>query len=143
MFIGEFSHSVDDKSRVAIPVKFRSDLAQGAVISRGLDNCLTVYPKNEWEKLADKISKLPLAQKSTRAFTRFLLASAMDVKLDRQGRVVIPDYLKKYGKIKKKVVVAGLYNRLEIWDEISWNKYRGDTEAKSTDIAETLGELGI
>ena len=143
MFIGEYSHTIDDKARVAIPVKFRSDLVKGAVVTRGLDKCLTVYPKAEWEELAEKISKLPLTHRNTRAFTRFMLASAMDVSLDRQGRMIIPDYLRKYASLKKKAVVSGLFNRLEIWDEESWNKYRKETEAKSTDIAEQMGELGV
>ncbi len=143
MFIGEYNHSIDDKSRMAIPVKFRPNLASGAVVTRGLDKCLTVYPKKEWAKLAEKISKLPLTQKNTRAFTRFLLASAMDVSLDRQGRIILPDYLIKFASLKKKVVIAGLYNRLEVWDETAWGKYRQDTESKSSDIAEQLSELGV
>lgn len=143
MFIGEYQHSIDEKGRLAVPVKFRDVLAEGAVVTRGIDNCLSLYTKEEWEKLAERISKLPIARANTRAFSRLMLAGAMDVKLDKQGRIVLPDYLKKYASLKKQVVVAGLYNRLEIWDESVWENYKSGTEKDSKDIAETLGELEV
>lgn len=143
MFIGEYAHSVDSKGRLAIPVKFRGDLAKGAVVTKGLDQCLFLYTKEEWAKLADKLSKLPISQANTRAFARLMLAGAMDVELDKQGRVILPEYLRKYGSLKKKVVIAGLFNRLEIWDTSAWNKYKIETERKSGDISEKLGELGV
>lgn len=143
MFIGEYNHTIDEKGRMAVPVKFRSDLAKGAVVTRGLDNCLFVYSIEEWEKLADKLSKLPISQANTRAFARLMLAGAMDVELDKQGRFVLPEYLRKYAGMNKKVVVAGLYNRLEVWDEEAWEKYRQSTEKESKNIAEALGELGV
>lgn len=143
MFIGEYKHNIDEKNRLAIPTKFRKDLAQGAVVTRGLDNCLFLYPLNQWEKLATKLSNLPISQTNSRAFARLMLAGAMDAELDRQGRVIIPDYLKKYASVKKKVVITGLYDRLEIWDEETWEQYKNKTEEKSEDIAETLGELGV
>jgi MraZ protein len=143
MFIGEFKHAIDDKSRLAVPVKFRAALADGAVVTRGLDNCLFLYPKAEWEKLAEKFANLPLAQANTRAFTRLMLAGAMEVPLDKQGRVLLPDYLKEFAGLKKNAVLAGLYNRLEIWDETVWAKYKKQTEESSGDIAEKLAELGV
>lgn len=143
MFIGEYSHSIDEKGRLAVPIKFRQDLAKGAVVTRGLDNCLFLYTQEEWNKLADKLSKLPISQANTRAFARLMLAGAMDCEIDRQGRVILPDYLRKFAGLKKKVVVAGLYNRLEIWDETKWNSYKQKTEKGSSDIAEKLGELGV
>ncbi|MFC1598342.1 division/cell wall cluster transcriptional repressor MraZ [Patescibacteria group bacterium] len=143
MFIGEYQHNVDEKGRMAIPTKFRADLSKGAVVTRGLDRCLFLYPTEEWEKLAEKLMKLPISQAKSRAFARLMLAGAMDVSVDRQGRVVLPEYLRKYAGMKKKVVVAGLYDRLELWDEIAWNKYKAATEKDSNEIAETLGELGV
>ncbi len=143
MFIGEYQHSIDDKGRLAIPTKFRAEMKAGAVITRGLDNCLFVYTMTEWKKLADKLATLPISQKNTRAFTRLMLAGAMDVKLDKQGRIVLPDYLRKYAAMKRKVVVTGLYNRLELWDEAEWSKYKAGAEKNSTDIAEALGELSV
>ena len=143
MFIGEYNYSVDDKGRLAIPSKFRAALKSGAIITRGLDNCLFVYTKTEWATLAEKLSALPMSRANSRAFSRLMLAGAMDAKLDTQGRVIIPDYLRKFATIGKKVVIAGLFNRLEVWDEDKWNNYKQKTEKDSNDIAEQLGELGI
>lgn len=143
MFIGEYQHTIDEKGRLAIPIKFRNDLAKGAVATRGLDNCLFLYSLDEWQKLADKLSKLPISKANSRAFSRLMLAGAMDVELDKQGRVILPDYLRRYSGMKKNVVVAGLYNRLEIWDTATWEKYKQGTEKSSGDIAEKLGELEV
>lgn len=143
MFIGEYNHNLDDKGRLAVPKKFRTVLAKGAVITRGLDNCLFLYTKNEWAKLAEKLASLPFAQANTRAFARLMLAGAMDVDLDNQGRVIIPEYLRAFGGLKKEVIVAGLYNRLEIWDEQKWADYTKRTEAESTAIAEQMSDLGV
>ncbi len=143
MFIGEYNHSVDEKNRLAVPAKFRAILTKGAVVTKGLDNCLFLYTKQSWKELADKLSKLPISQSNTRAFSRLMLAGAMDVSLDKQGRIILPDYLKQYASLKKKVVITGLMNRLEIWDEAVWKKYKSETEKDSGDIAEALGELGV
>lgn len=141
MFIGEYQHNVDDKGRIAIPSKFRGDLTKGAVVTRGLDRCLFVYTMEEWEKLAQKLVQLPISQSKSRAFARLMLAGAMDVQLDKQGRIVLPEYLREYAGVTKKTVIAGLYNRLEIWEEASWQKYKTATEKESNDIAEALSEL--
>lgn len=141
MFIGEYQHTVDDKGRIAIPSKFRGDLTKGAVVTRGLDRCLFVYTMEEWEKLAQKLVQLPISQSKSRAFARLMLAGAMDVQLDKQGRIVLPEYLREYAGVTKKTVIAGLYNRLEIWEEASWQKYKTATEKESNDIAEALSEL--
>lgn len=143
MFIGEYTYSIDDKKRLAIPTKFRQILGKKAVITRGLDNCLFLYPIKEWQNLADKLSKLPLSQADARGFARLMLIGAMDVNLDNLGRILIPDYLKKYGSLKKKVVIAGVFNRIEIWEENKWQEYKKKTEAGMGDIAERLGELGV
>lgn len=143
MFIGEYHHSIDDKSRMAIPAKFREDLKRGAVVTKGLDTCLVIYPQAEWQALADKVSKLPMSQSNSRAFSRFLLSGAMDVDLDKQGRMLLPDYLRQYAKLNRKAIVVGLHNRLEIWDEQEWQAYRAKTEQASIQIAEQLGELAI
>ena len=143
MFIGEYNHNLDTKGRLAVPVKFRNDLKKGAVVTKGLDGCLFLYTMSEWKILAEKLSKLPISQSNTRAFARLMLAGAMDVQVDKQGRVVLPDYLRKYAALKKKIIISGLYNRLEIWDENSWEKYKKTTEKESGDIAEKLGELGV
>lgn len=143
MFIGEYSHNLDDKGRLAVPVKFRRELAKGAVVTRGLDNCLFLYTKTEWAKLAEKLSNLPFSQANSRAFARLMLAGAMDVEVDKQGRMVLPEYLRSFAGLQKEVVVAGLYSRLEIWDNEKWNAYKKQTESESGNIAERMAELGV
>lgn len=143
MFIGEYSHNLDEKGRLAIPKKFRAVLAKGAVVTRGLDTCLFLYTKEEWKKLAVKLADLPFSQANTRAFARLMLAGAMDVELDKQGRVILPEYLRNFAGLKKQIIVAGLYNRLELWDQKHWSEYTARTEKASGDIAEQMGELGV
>ena len=143
MFIGEYKHNIDAKGRMAVPAKFRQLLKKGAVVTRGLDNCLFLYPKNKWEEIAQKFANLPISQAKARAFARHMLAGAVQVEFDNQGRITLPDYLRQFAGIKKRTVVAGLYDRLELWNEETWNKYKTSTEKSSDDIAESLGELGV
>jgi MraZ protein len=143
MFIGEYHHHLDEKGRFAVPVKFRKALLRGAVVTRGLDHCLFLYPREEWSKLAGKLASLPIAKANSRAFARLMLAGAMDAAPDTQGRIIVPDYLRTYAGIKKKIVITGLYNRLEIWDATAWAGYKRTTEKTSDDIAEALEELGV
>ena len=143
MFSGEYTYSIDDKKRLAIPPKFRQVLGSKAVITRGLDQCLFLYTAKEWQKLAKKISQLPLAQADARGFARLMLGGAMEVSIDNLGRILIPDYLKEYALLKKKVIFVGLYNRVEVWDEEEFQKYKKKTEMAAEDIAERLKELGI
>ncbi|MDY0302289.1 MAG: division/cell wall cluster transcriptional repressor MraZ [Candidatus Moranbacteria bacterium] len=143
MFIGEYQHTIDPKKRVAMPSKFRNELGKKVVITRGMDKCLFVYPMKVWEKLAEKLGNLPVGESGTRSFIRLMLAGAVDVDLDKQGRVLIPDYLKDYAGIKKDVTVAGLFDRLEVWDKNNWNSYKAKAEKSSDEIAEQLGKLGV
>lgn len=143
MFIGEYNHNLDDKGRLAIPAKFRSLLKKGGVVTKGLDNCLFLYTKEQWQKIAQKLSALPISQSKARAFARHFLAGAMDLEFDNQGRVTLPEYLRSFSSLKRNVIVAGLYNHLEIWDKEAWDKYKSESEKNSNDIAEELGDLGI
>lgn len=143
MILGEYKHNLDSKSRLAIPAKFRSNLIKGAIVTRGIDRCLFIFDAKEWKILAQKLISLPLAQANSRAFVRLMLAGAMDVRIDIQGRILIPDYLRDYAGLKKQVIIAGLYNRIEIWDAKIWQQYKLKTESASEEIAEKLGELGI
>ncbi len=143
MFIGEYRHALDEKGRLAIPVKFRGDLEAGAIVTRGLDGCLYVYTVAEWQKLAEKLSAMPMSQANSRAFARLMLAGAMDVAIDKQGRIVLPEYLRDYAGLRKNIVIAGLVNHLELWDEKAWDAYKRKTEQDSGDIAEQLGALGV
>ena len=143
MLIGEYKHTIDPKKRLSIPSKFRKELGEGAVITRGLDNCLFVFPSAYWRQLAEKLGNMPLVQQDSRSFARLLLSGAMEVEFDSLGRIVVPEYLKNYAGLGKTAVVAGLYTRLEIWDESRWEQYKANLEKNSDSIAEKLGELGI
>ncbi len=143
MFIGEYRHALDAKGRLAIPVKFRNALERGAVVTKGIDRCLVLYPLKEWNAIAERIAQLPTSQADTRAFSRMTLASAMDVACDNQGRIIVPEYLREYASMHKSIIVAGLYNRIELWDEGVWQEYKKATEENSGDIAERLSHLGV
>lgn len=143
MFIGEYQHTMDEKGRLAIPAKFREELRRGAVITRGLDDCLFLFPREQWGLLAEKLASLPLSQANSRAFARLMLAGAMEVELDGQGRILVPAFLREYAKFGTAVIVAGLLSRLEIWDEKLWKQYKHKAERNSSDIAEHLTSLGV
>lgn len=143
MFIGEYRHNLDSKGRLAVPAKFRSALKKGAVATKGLDGCLFLYSKDEFAKIAANLAELPISQARARAFSRHMLAGAMDLEFDNQGRITIPEYLRTFSSLKKGVIIAGLYDHLEIWDENIWKKYKVETEKNSNAIAEELGNLGI
>lgn len=143
MFIGEYQHQIDTKKRVAIPVKFRRELGRSAIVTRGLDSCLFLFTKREWGKLVKRLGELPMGQSDARGFVRLMLAGAMEVYIDSLGRILIPEYLKTYASLKKRVIVAGLYSRIEVWDEAQWNRYKIRTEKEIGNMAERLSELGI
>lgn len=143
MLIGEYKHIIDVKKRLSIPVKLRKEIGDRAVLTRGLDNCLFLFSIKEWEQLAEKLGKLPFGQQDTRGFVRLLLSGASEVEMDQLGRILVPDFLKDYGSLKKNVIIAGLFNRLEIWDEERWIAYKNNLEKNGDRIAERLGELGV
>ena len=143
MFIGEYKHTIDNKKRLAIPSKFRKELVRKAVITRGLDGCLVVYPIKEWDKMARKLESLPTSQIEARNFARIILSGASEVGFDKLGRILVPDFLKDYAFLKKNVAILGISNRIEIWDEEKWQKYKKETEMAVGDIAEKLKELGV
>ncbi len=143
MFMGEFDHTVDEKGRVAIPARFRRRFADGLVMTRGLDRCLFVHTAADWAALAEKIAKLPLTQADARSFARLMFSGATDAQLDRQGRVIIPGYLREYAGIQGDVVIIGVNTRLEIWARDSWAQMRAKVEEEGEFIAEQLASLGI
>lgn len=143
MLIGEYLYSIDQKKRISVPSKFRRELGKGAVVTKGIEKCLVVYPLKEWAKLAKKLENLPTSQTDARGFVRIMLSGAVDVALDKLGRILIPDYLKEYALLKKNVAILGLSNRIEIWDENRWQDFRKRTETAVGDIAERLTELGV
>ncbi len=143
MFLGEFQHTVDQKGRLAIPAKFREELADGAVVTRGLDKCLVIYPGSEWASLAERVSRLPQTQPNVRTLSRLLFSGAVDLSLDSQGRTILPQYLRKYAGIAANVAVIGLYQRIEVWGLDEWNAVKATTEAEGGSLAEQLADLGI
>jgi len=143
MLIGEYTHNIDKKKRVAIPARFRKKLGKKAVITRGLDGCLFVYPVEEWNKVAEKLSTLPMGKSDSRNFARMFLAGAIDVTLDSLGRILVPDYLKKFAGLKDRVVITGVYKKLEIWNEETWEKYKEKMEKQTDVLAEKLSEVDV
>jgi len=141
---GEFRHTLDDRGRVAIPARFRALLATGATLSRWLDGCLALFPREEWIELATKLRGLPTTSEAARQFSRFMSSGAVEVELDRQGRVLVPGYLRDYAEIGEgEVVVVGALTRLEIWAPSRWTPYRARIEEQPEALAEHLADLGI
>jgi len=145
MFIGEFQHSIDEKGRVAVPAKFRRQISGGAIITKGLDyRCLFVLPKKDWDNFVKRFSASPtISQANSRAFARYMFSGASDVELDTQGRVLIPDNLRAFARLKKSAMVICVYNRIEIWDLADWQRYKAKIEESSEEIAEKMADLGI
>ena len=138
MFIGEYHHTIDEKGRIIIPAKFREDLGESFIVTRGIENCLFVYSKENWAKITDKLNSLPFTKKDARNFNRFFMSGATDVELDKQGRVNLPSPLISYASLLKDCVVIGTGDRLEIWSEESWNSFFNSTKDIMSDIAENL-----
>lgn len=143
MLIGQYEHTIDNKKRLALPAKFRGELGEKVVVTQGIENCLVVYTEKEWLLTSEKLSGLPMSQTAARAFARIMLASAMEVTLDKLGRILIPDYLKNYAGLKKDVVICGLSTRLEVWDSKKWEEYKKEAEKDVNDLVSKLGPLGI
>ncbi len=143
MFLGEFTHKMDEKKRLTLPKAFLKSLGKELVVTRGLDKSLFIYPKKEWEAVAAKIKELSFTQKDARAFARFMLSGAMLVSVDKSGRILIPEHLAKFATLKSKVVLAGVSDRIEIWDEEKWRDYTKNIEDDADLLAEKLGEVGV
>ncbi len=143
MFFGRFEHTLDDKGRLTIPAKYRSTLAAGVVVTRGLDRCLYVYSQVEWQQFAEKVRQLPLTKADARAFVRFFFSEASDCVPDKQGRVLIPSYLRDYADLRDNVIVAGSQNRLEVWNPDAWQQDSCRLEQDPEALAEKLSDLGV
>ena len=142
MFTGEYRHTVDDKGRLAVPVRFRAELAQGAVVSKWIDGCLALFPRAAWDELAEKTAALPVTDQGARTFQRFLFGTAFDIELDRQGRLVVPAVLRAFAGLESEVVVVGSRNHLEFWSPASWQQYSAQMDQPEV-LAEHLQGLGI
>lgn len=143
VFIGEHFHTIDTKGRMIVPSKFRDDLGETFIVTKGLDNCLFVYPQNEWKSFEEKLKSLPLTSRDARAFVRLFFSGATECSLDKQGRINIPVNLRHHAKIDKEVVTIGVSTRVEIWSKDQWEKYNDMDELSYDNIAEKMFELGI
>ena len=143
MLIGEFRHTIDDKKRISMPASFRKEIGKKMVITKGLDSCLFAYTLDGWKKVSGEIDKLPMTQSAARSFSRFILGSAFEVEIDSMGRVLIPEHLKDFADLKSRVVVVGLSERIEIWDDRKWKENIDKVEKQADVLAERLSEVGM
>lgn len=143
MFMGEYEHTIDAKSRLIVPVKFREDLGDSFIITKGLDDCLFVYPMEEWKILEKKMRNLSFTRSDARAFSRFFFSGANECEVDKQGRVLIPANLRKYARLEKDVVIIGVASRVEIWSKDVWENYNENTGSQYENIAEKLDDISL
>lgn len=143
MFMGEYHHNIDDKNRLIIPSKFRDELGEEFIITRGIDACLFVYSKSSFQKIVDKLETLPFTKKDARNFNRFFLSCAAAVELDKQGRASISQTLTNYAALDKECVVIGVGDRLEIWAKENWDNFYNSAKDNMSDIAENLFDGGL
>ena len=143
MFLGEYEHSLDAKGRLAIPARFRALLGEGAIITRGFDGCLVIYPADVWRTVAEKLDSLSSTQEVARMAKRFVFSGATECEFDKQGRVLVPAFLRGYAELTETAVVVGQFSRIEIWDRGHWEKVSSRTQAESNRIAEQLASLGL
>lgn len=143
MFMGEYQHQLDTKGRMIVPAKFRDELTEHFVITRGLDKCLFGYPLDEWKRIEEKLKTLPITKRDARKFMRLFFSGAVEVELDKQGRINIPKNLMEYAGLSKECTVIGVSTRIEIWDRSSWNNFYEDTEEHYEEIAEELIDFDL
>ncbi len=138
MFIGEYRHTFDTKNRISLPAKFRKELGKTVIVTRGLDSCLFVYPMSAWKKEVAKLSEYSTGSAAGRGLSRLLLSGASEADVDSAGRILVPDYLKSFATLGVKSVVAGVNDRVELWDEEKWNTYTATIERDADALAESL-----
>lgn len=143
MLTGEFNHSIDAKGRLIIPSKLRESLGEHFMITKGMDGCLFLYPDNEWKAFEEKLNTLPLTNKKARDFKRFFVGSSVDGELDKQGRVLLPSSLRIYAGLEKEVVLAGVLDKVEIWNRDAWEAHTAEVEENIEDIASDMEDLGL
>jgi len=136
MFLGEYDHTIDYKGRLTVPAKFRAELAEGLVVTRGIDRCLLIYPQEEWNRLYERVAALPLTDRRARAFRRRFFSAASDVTPDSQGRVLIPPRLRQFASLDGDVVVAGAGSYIEVWNPAQWAGEREHSEGTDFEVEE-------
>ena len=142
LLIGEYEHTLDDKKRISLPKSFRGALGRKVVVTRGLDNCLFVYSRDSWGKIAEKLQSLSFVNADTRGFNRFMLSGAAEVDVDDVGRILIPEHQKEFAGLKTRVVFTGISDRVEVWDADRWLRYKKRIEKDAERMAKKLGEIG-
>ena len=142
LLVGEYSHLLDEKKRISLPKAFREALGRHLVITRGLDNCLVVYSRQGWERMAEKLQSLSYTQQETRGFARFMLSGAAEIEVDDVGRILIPEHQKEFAGLKKQVVFTGVSDRVEVWNAESWLRYKRRIDTHAEKLAKKLGEIG-
>jgi MraZ protein len=142
LLIGEYEHTLDEKKRISLPKNFRAALGKRIVVTRGLDNCLFVFSKHSWQKMAQKLQSLSFVQAETRGFSRFMLSGAAEIDVDGVGRILIPEHQKAFASLKTRVVFTGVSDRVEIWDADSWRSYKQNIDKNAEKLAKKLGEIG-
>ena len=143
MFMGEYSHTIDTKGRLIIPSRFREELGETFVVTKGLDGCLFVFSDEEWKAFEIKLKSLPLTNKNARQFARFFVAGATPCELDKQGRILLPATLREFAGLEKDVVLTGMLNRIEIWSKDKWNENNSLDDVAMDEIAEQMTDLGL
>lgn len=143
MFIGEYRYNADAKGRVSVPAKFRDELGEKFVITKGLDQSLFVFPEAKWETFVSQLDTLPISNRDARAFTRFILSGASDVEMDKQGRMLIPQALREFANIEKELLVIGVGSRVEVWSQQAWDNYISQDNLDYDELAKQLEDLGI
>ena len=143
MLIGEYIHTIDDKKRLSLPVKFRKELGKKIVITSGLENCLWIFTMNQWKNISAKLSEMNLLRADNRSFNRYMFGSATEVEVDALGRMLVPDFLVARASLKGRVALVGVQDRVEIWNEEAWRAYKGVTEKAVDQLAEKLGNAGL
>jgi MraZ protein len=143
MLIGEYTHTLDEKNRMSLPVKFRKELGKSVVVAPGLDNCLAIYTTKEWQKISEKLSDASMLASDNRSFSRFMFGQAVLADIDANGRILIPENLKNRSGLSSKVMVIGVQNRVEIWNENTWNDYKKLVEGQADALADKLGQIGV
>ncbi|MDD4562476.1 MAG: division/cell wall cluster transcriptional repressor MraZ [Syntrophomonadaceae bacterium] len=143
MFLGEYQHSLDSKGRITVPSRLREQLGEKFVATKGLDNCIFLYPMEEWRTIEEKLKSLPFTRADVRSFARFFFSGASEMEIDRQGRTLMPVNLREYASIDKDLIIIGVGSRIEIWSAANWGKYTLEAESSYEEIAESMVDLGI
>jgi len=143
MLIGEYTHTLDDKNRMSLPIKFRKEMGKSVILAPGLDNCLAIYTEKEWQKISERLSDSSMLATDNRSFSRFMFGQAVNTPVDSNGRILIPENLKTRSSFGIKVMVIGVQNRVEVWNEKAWNNYKKVVEGQADTLADKLGQGGV